>query len=219
MFFLYFLTVWPLSVSISHFFLIDFLLVQRSHSVSAFPAFNIKLHMDVTAWEIWLFLIKIRLSVCGIVSCRLWWLKTHQNSVFLPTSFWGLSQTVAVVHQFRSRLLQQPHHKLLQTEGSSVPHGSTASWFSRIFASSLSILFCVILSLFSPTFPSLLRSQMWLQFSCRFISLATTLPSDYFPALLSISPNPFVQISPTYITLHTSSLLCLHPTSFLVFCL
>lgn len=68
------------------------------------------------------------------------------------------------------------------------------------------VLYCS-LSFFSP-----LLSQMWQQQSSLFISLPTTLPSDYFPALLSIFPNPFVQISQTYISL--SQLLICHALFF-----
>lgn len=153
-------------------------------------------------------IIKVQcLSVSWIVSCCPWQLKTLQNFIFFPlTSFWGLSQSVVVVQQLKSRL----HYKLLETEGLPIPHGWTASWFSHIFPSSLFILFCIIPSPFS----SLLLSQMWLQQSSPFISLPTTLPSDYFSALLSIFPNPFVQIFLTYITF--SQLLVCHTPSFAV---
>lgn len=52
---------------------------------------------------------------------------------------------------------------------------------------------------------------MWLQWNSLFISLPNTLPSDYFPVLLSVFPNPFVQISQTHIVL-SHPLICFIPS-------
>lgn len=103
---------------------------------------------------------------------------------------WKHIQTVEAAQQLKFRL----HYQLQDTEGLSVPHGWTASWFSHIFPSS---------ALFPLFF-----------LCCLFVSLPTTLLSDYSPAPLSIFSNPFVQISQACITL--SQLLICDTSAFAV---
>lgn len=73
--------------------------------------------------------------------------------------------TTKLLKQFKFRL----HYQLQETEGLSVPHGWTPSWFSHIFPSSLFFLSCSVLF---PLFFSAVCSYLFLP-HC---SLITPLP-------------------------------------------
>lgn len=133
---------------------------------------------------------------------------TTENTPELCVSKLFRLETTATAQRLKSRLQQQLHRKLLETEGLSVPHSV------RILSYLSQLNFYPVLYISLPLF----TSSIFLSLRCdcsdvlgSYLFLPLFLPSDYFPALLSIFPNPSVKIPQTHITL-SDLLICLTPS-------
>lgn len=95
---------------------------------------------------------------------------------------WKHIQTVEAAQQLKFRL----HYQLQETEGLSVPHGWTASWFSHIFPSSVcSYLFLPHCSLITP----LPFSQSFLIRLFKFLKPVSLFHNSWY-AILQPLPSP-----------------------------